>query len=298
MVTEGFLTTCYGPAPYRRLAVTLARCLDLHAPGKARTVVTDAPDAPELLANFDTVLELRPEYGSVFEQKLHLHHYSPYERTLYIDSDSLVVRSLDPAWEAFRGRPFAVVGFDFSWNHWFDPKRLPEELRRFEYPIFNGGLFYFERNGVEIFDHAATLTPRYDEWGIARINGHLNDEPLIAIAMACAGYKAVVDGGSIMRTLAGVQGPLRIDVFRGESRYRKYDEEVEPAIVHFAAGGWQQIEYRREALRLAMHARGIPRRLLAPLPAVTRAGGRLLRPLRRGDGEARSSLATTGRPPV
>jgi len=110
---EGILTSSYGDATYRRLAVTLARCLALHAPGTPRVVVTDQPDAPELHAHFDDVVPLRPELGDAFIQKLHLHRYSPFDRTLYIDSDSLVVEPIEHAWAAFRGRPFAVVGYEY-----------------------------------------------------------------------------------------------------------------------------------------------------------------------------------------
>lgn len=288
---EGILTSCYGDARYRQLAVTLARCLALHAPGTPRVVATDQPEAPELHAHFDAVVALRPELGDAFTQKLHLHRYSPFDRTLYIDSDSLVVEPIDHAWSAFRGRPFAVVGFQHGWNHWFDPARLPPERRHEGYPIFNGGLFYFERDGGAILEDAASMLPHYDEWGIARIGETLNDEPLVAIAMACAGLDAVPDGGRIMRTLAGIQGPLRADVFRGVAPYRKYDEVVQPAIVHFAAGAWTQLEYRREAMRLALHARGVPRSALAPLPPLSRAGLAVVRPFLRRRRRPSRSLA-------
>lgn len=287
-MADGILTTCYGPAPYRRFAITLARCLRLHAPDTPRVVVTDAPDVPELRRHYDEVVPLRPELGEVFLQKLHLHRYTPFERTLYIDSDSLVVEPLDHVWEAFRGRPFGVVGRQAWWNHWFDPKRLPGERRHDRYPVFNGGLLYLGPGGGDVLDDAASMLGHYDEWGLVRNGDHVSDEPLISIAMACAGLEAVEDGGRIMRTLAGLQGPLRVDVFRAGASYRKYDEDVRPAVVHFAAGAWRQLEYRREELRLRLHERGVPAALMRPLPPLTRAALRLSRPLRRRARQSRS----------
>jgi hypothetical protein len=290
-MSEGILTTCYGPAPYRRLAVTLARCLAMHAPQTPRIVATDAPDAPELRRHFDEVVPLRPEFGDVFVQKLHLHRYSPFHRTLYIDSDSLVVRPLDETWGAFRGRSFGVVGYEFSWNHWFDSKRLPPERQFPRYTLFNGGLLYFEREGAAVFEDAASLLPHYSDWEIVRNHGHISDEPLLAIAMASAGLAGVEDEGRIMRTLVGVKGTVRVDVLRGQSRFQKYGELVSPAIVHFAAGSWQMLEYRREAARLALHERGVPCSVLAALPPLTRALATAARPLRRGRA-AGASIAT------
>jgi len=135
------------------------------------------------------------------------------------------------------------------------------------------------------------MLARYDDWGIARIGGTVNDEPLVAIAMACAGLEAVPDGGRITRTLAGIHGPLRVDVFRGAAPFRKYDDLVQPAIIHFAAGAWTQLEYRREAVRLALHARGVPVAALAPLPPLSRAALAVARPLLRRRRRRSQSLA-------
>lgn len=293
-MTEGILTTCYGNATYRDMAVTLARSLAIHCPDTPRIVVTDRPDDPVLARYFDEVVPLRPEFGDAFLQKLHLHRYTTFDRTLYIDSDSLVLEPLDHVWDAFRGRPFGVVGFDHGWNHWFDPQRLPADRRRPEYPIFNGGLFYFEAAGAAIFDDARSMLGDYDRWGIVRNGDAISDEALISIAMACAGLGAVGDQGRIMRTLAGVTEPIRADVFSGVQPFHKYEELVRPAIIHFAAGGWRQMEYRREALRLALHDRGVPRGLLAPLPPVSRAVATVLRPLRRRRAPTTSLVVTPG----
>ena len=108
---------------------------------------------------------------------------------------------------------------------------------------------------------------------------------------AGSGLQPVVDGGRIMRTLAGLSGQLKVDVLRGGARFRKYGEIVEPAIVHFAAGSWSHLEYRREALRLALRERGVPAQALAPLPSMTRLAATGARRLRRAPRQASSSLA-------
>jgi len=58
------------------------------------------------------------------------------------------------------------------------------------------------------------------------------------------------DNVRMMRTPIGIKGSLDIDVLAGKSSFRKNNELVSPAIVHFA-GLWNEYPiYYREALKL------------------------------------------------
>ena len=72
-------------------------------------VVTDSND-PELRQLFHIGIKLQPALGQQVEQKIFLNVYSPFGRTMFIDSDCLTTRSLEQLWTKFEAVPFGVVG--------------------------------------------------------------------------------------------------------------------------------------------------------------------------------------------
>src|SRR5271168_365410 len=107
--SRGIITLAYGHNRFIEQARSLAHSLQLHAPQLPRTLITDS-DNPEIRSQFAEVIPYRPEYGSGVRQKLFLDRYSPYEQTLFIDSDCLALGNLDAFWSAFAGQYFGVQG--------------------------------------------------------------------------------------------------------------------------------------------------------------------------------------------
>jgi hypothetical protein len=298
--SRGILVTAYGTRRYRDFAVTLAKSLDLYSPDIPRAVVTDGED-PRLARFYQHLIPFRPERGPGFFQKLWLLEYSPFERTLYLDSDALVVRDLDPLWEMFQGHAFAAVGERYrSEGYWCGD--IAERCRRFgvpSVPTFNGGLFYFEKGPAAqgFFSDARAIAERYDEHGFDRVvNDSISDEAIFSLLIARGGEGAMVDDDArSMRTPLGGDGRMRIDVLRGIGRFVKNDRVVEPAVVHFCGPHASGFYYRRERAKLELHARGLP---TGPVVAGTngvfgvarvlkRLSGRVRRILRRATGTAR-----------
>jgi hypothetical protein len=261
--SRGILVTAYGARRYRDFAVTLAKSLDLYSPSIPRAVVTDGDD-PRLGRFYQHLVPFRQERGPGFFQKLWLLEYSPFDKTLYLDSDALVVRDLDPLWEMFDGHAFAAVGERYrSEGYWCGD--LAERCRRFgvpSVPMFNGGLFYFEQGPAaqEFFRDARSIAERYDENGFERVvNDSVSDEAIFSLLIARGGAGVMVDdGGRSMRTPLGGDGRMRIDVLRGIGRFVKNDRVVEPAVVHFCGPYASGFYYRRERAKLELHARGLP----------------------------------------
>jgi hypothetical protein len=269
-VSRGILTMAYGGVRYRSFAVALARSLQLHSPGVPRAVVVDGRDR-RLGPLYAHRVRFDPARGAGLLQKLWLPEYSPFDETIFIDADSLLVRDLAFMWRVFEGRGFAVVGAtqrsDGEW--WGD---IAARCRRFglqTLPAFNGGLYYFDRGpeSAAVFAEARNLAARYDELGFARLsNGSAVDEALFSVAIALHAPAAPVeDHGRAMRTPLRKRGDLRIDVLRGHACFVKEGQVVEPAIVHFASYSTTLFDYRRECLKLALVAHGIP------APAVSAA---------------------------
>ena len=245
------------------MARDLALSLEQHVPDIPRAVVTDAPDG-YFDGHYPTVIPLSPAYGKNVEQKLHLDLYSPFQKTLFIDADSLVCGSLRHVFEHYRGRAFITPGFEYirpgtsgdpHWKMNFD--KVFDTFPVSKLPKFNGGIYYFEKGDAarDVFETARGLLTRTDELGIETFRGLGSpDEALFSISMAVHGQDTQPDGGKFMRTLFGLSGKLRLDTIHGGCRFKKDGEWVTPAIAHFASFGVYHPAYARECLRLRARA--------------------------------------------
>lgn len=258
---RGIITMAYGSKKYIEMAKTLARSLQLTNPHTPRAIVTDVQDA-ELEQLFDYCIPSNPKYGSNFRQKLYLDLYSPFEKTMYIDCDSIVVRDLGEMWAAYDGKPFGVVagvmvsadGYSDQWGAGLD-----RVMTRFDIdamPKFNGGVYYFEKSeiGRTIFEMPRSWVNQFEAYGfpVARGDGP-DDQMMISVAMALNGVGLFDDNGRFMRTPLKIKGGLNVNVKKGVCEYYRLNEPdllLQPAIMHFAAR-WQRSHYYwRESLRV------------------------------------------------
>ena len=147
--SRGVLTLAFGKPRFLEQVKSLGRSLQLHAPEIRTAIVTDSRD-PELKELFTQVILYRPEFGSSVRQKLHLNFYTPFDETLFIDSDCLVLGNLERFWRAFAGQTFGVPGFEFIARGEADPYLdVDFALDHFELsklPKFNGGTYYFDNS--------------------------------------------------------------------------------------------------------------------------------------------------------
>jgi hypothetical protein len=251
----GVLTLAFGKPIYVGYAVSLARSLILHNPHVPRAIITDS-DHPTIRSLFQIVIPFRAEYGESLRQKLHLDLYSPFEKTLFIDSDCLVVRKLDEPLSPFLDKPFGIPATvwlaqgDGDWT--VDTDFI---LRHFslEYIYkFNSGTIWFTNQvqARKVFTTAREILGRYKELRFKEGRRHgPSDEPIFSVAMALNGIDGIDDRGKLMRTPIGLQGKISIDVLRGGCHFVKYGEEVTPAICHYT-GFMTHPTYRRETLKL------------------------------------------------
>jgi hypothetical protein len=260
--SRGVLTLAYGDARFLEQARSLAHSLQLHAPDLPRTLVTDSTD-PELHRQFTQVVAYRKEYGSGVRQKLFLDHYSPYEQTLFIDSDCLVLGNLDAFWIAFTGQHFGVPGFRYLQKGASDPYLdVDYVLTAFNLtaiPKFNGGTYYFTRSpeAAKFFDTARNVLSNFRELrlGEFRRNGP-NDEAVYAIAMAIHHIRPTFMRPGGMWTPCGYKGPLVLDAIAGNCSFEKEGMRLSPEIVHFPGEYMYAFPYFRERARLKARVEG------------------------------------------
>jgi hypothetical protein len=263
---RGVLTLAFGKPLYIEMAKSLARSLILHDPKLKRAVVTDSDD-PDLHQLFSVVIPYRPEYGNNVRQKMHLDLYSPFEETLFIDSDSLILRSLDSIWEAFRNVDFGATANQTTLSKGFKDEYMDVDfiLSKFGLegiPKFNGGLYYFNSRSHAVSDTARSLLKDYVSLRFTEFrNDGPADEPLYQVAMAIHGLQSTDMGKGGMWTPIKAVGKIKLDIVNGVCQFTKIigspptPRLVEPEVMHFATFT-DSVMYRRECLKLLKNANG------------------------------------------
>ena len=175
---EGLLTIAYGRPKYIRMAQALSLSYRRHKPGRPFAIVTDEANAQTLSNYFDAVIIAKPEYGTGVIQKLYSDLYSPYAKTLFVDSDCLFYKHPDELWDLYSHGPFSMRGWRYLTGETDYEKRTPytwvEDTSRFlklnqisRLAHFNGGVFYFDHSdtALKLFGIARSLYERRVELG-------------------------------------------------------------------------------------------------------------------------------------
>ena len=237
----GLLTLAVGGADYFDQAYFLGLSAKTNMPGLPLAVVTD-DTSNRLKGVYDYLIQPDPDLGFGMRQKLYIDHYSPFEETLYVDSDCLVTRPLHAELAMIRKYCFSPVVLRYlnagESDEWFDDlQKVMSEHGLTWLPKFNGGVFFFNRaeESRKVFEVARRFHLDYRSFGLKPFDRTgPNDEPLFALAMAMTGLRGFSDGGRLMRTPVGLRGKLFIEPRGGGCRFVRAEGEVEPAICHFA----------------------------------------------------------------
>jgi hypothetical protein len=254
MDKKGIITIAVGKK-YVSQAKYLAHSCMLHTPHTLRAVITDDPAA--LAAYYDIAIPYNPEYGDPFAAKTRLHWYTPFEKNLYIDADSLVIHNIDSFWEYLEENAFVYNGemlVDGDW--YFNIAQTIVKTGILWLPKFNSGMFLFRNNekSKNVFDTAYDYLINQKEKGFSIDffrRKMLPDEPFLAIALAKNNIKPVNDYGRFSRTLIGAER-IRINSVKGVSFFIKNGTPVYPLIVHFC-GRFGAFIYLLEKIKLFFH---------------------------------------------
>jgi hypothetical protein len=256
---RGVLTLAYGHERFVEQARSLAHSLQMHAPHLPRTLVTDSADS-EIRRQFTEIIPYRPEYGSGVRQKLFLDLYSPYEQTLFIDSDCLALGNLESFWSAFAGQRFGVPGYKYlqkgSTDPYLDVDHVLESLHLTSLPKFNGGAYYFSRS-PEVTEFFATARGILENWRTLRLcefrRDGPGDESVYSVAMAVHHISPTSMGSGGMWTPVGYKGPLLLDALSGTCSFEKEGMKLSPEVIHFPGEYIYSFAYARERARLRAH---------------------------------------------
>jgi len=251
-----------GPLRYHRMAAGLARSIRLHSPSTRLAVVTDSECFMEGRL-FDVVVRADPSFGTGLAQKLHLDIYSPFEETIFIDSDCLVYGDVAAVWRLLgTDAGIGICGWGYegpSGRHYavHDLATYLASCRIERLGLLNSGVFYFSRSRETeaVFSSARRIYAQRDTIGLLSPGARgVNDEPVLAAAMEQNGVSILPwDNGRVMSTAIGdVKGLRRINVLTGASSFTKMGSRVEPLVIHFNVHMQRSYTYLRELWRLRL----------------------------------------------
>ena len=231
-------TLAVGKRKFAECALGLGRSLKLIGDTTRRVVVTDQLDHPWERC-YDEVLAPEDPIEWIFYSKLTALRRTDADQVLFIDSDSLVFRRLDPIFDYCQGMGFAVQGELVNSGDWYG--RVEGHLKRHNItalPKFNGGMIYYERTPecAAFIDTCFEYGRRLDGLGFDWHEKLITDEPCIALAMAQSGTGHLIpDGMDFQNSATGLIGPLRLDVRTNACQFacRRFDVRViRPYIFH------------------------------------------------------------------
>ncbi|AEF80726.1 glycosyltransferase [Leadbettera azotonutricia] len=249
--TKGIITIAIGKKFINQAKYLAYSCM-LHTPHTIRAVITDTPDL--LSGYFDFIIPYNQEYSNPFIVKTRLHIYTPFDKTLYLDADSLVINEIDTYWEALENSCYAYTGELIKNGVWyFDIEKAMMQMSLSWIPKFNSGMFLFKKS-----EEVETIFDVAYEYLINQKEKNLNidffrkqmlpDEPFLAIALAKQDIKPIDDHGRFSRSLIGAK-KIHINVIKGFAFFIKNECQVFPLIVHFC-GKFGNFIYFFEKIRL------------------------------------------------
>jgi hypothetical protein len=281
-MSKGIITLAFGSAKYLRMGRGLGMSIRRLNEDVNLAVVTDGER--NRFPMFDRVIPYNPAYGEGVVQKLHLDKYTPFDETLFIDSDCLAYRDPEGLWRIYReAEGFGVLAWNYKDRtdcHPFIDADLGDVFDAVgvsRMPFFNGGLYYFDSSHAagRVFEEARRIYEMRDEIGFQDFRGApVNEEPVIALALERTGVSALpFYGGKYMNTCLGADNLGKINVLNGSSHYSKSGSQTEPCIIHFNTPSVQNgYVYRRELARLELEHRGMSPKWASLLAGIEYSG--------------------------
>jgi hypothetical protein len=231
---QGYISLATGSSHYLELAVNLAISLKHNDPSRPFGLVTDLDmQIPEKYREvIDEVVRLptAPGFHGCLN-KLRLGDRSPFEETMFVDSDCLLVKEdMDRHWDKFRSPGFSIAGDEVTSGCWysFEISDVLATLRIPSMVKLNSGVFYF-RTGEQTDQFFATALDLVARHSALLGTYHRNklqiaDEPFIGAAMGVLGKKPLrytPEEGSIMITTVNPRDQ-RFDVLDRQSHIVKH----------------------------------------------------------------------------
>lgn len=252
-IKKGFITLAIGKY-YCQLAENLYKSYKVFSDGTIPFwVITDKVGAERLRNLFDGVIVLQDSYGT-FLDKIRIYDNTPFKETIFIDADSNVVRDITYLFKEFETEGSAISAISNikslegqEKGHLFG-KTFKETFDiRYDFPNFNGGVYYFNKSqdGDLCMDFILNeLLPKYTYYELNLCNNGtaMHDEPLFIAGMLRYNMKTVDINKDIMRLVYNYKN-VEWDMKRKNVTYQWWDQMVSPDIIHWKTDGTLTLKY-------------------------------------------------------
>jgi hypothetical protein len=212
--------------------------LGVSNPGVPRAVACSESLFPLLDPYFEFLI---PEVKGLkgFAHKVYLDVYTPFEKTMFFDSDVMVFQRVEEHIKAWPVQPYNACG---KWRSdgfsafGLDRAKVAKRLRVSKLVCIDGaGHAYFDKSAsLPIFERARYITENYAEFGGG---ARYADEDVVNIVMTEFGLEPSAYGTFFSRYLSAKPGSLKMDASRASCIFISADtgEKFEPCMMHFAA---------------------------------------------------------------
>lgn len=258
---QGYITLALDRERYVDMALNLARSLKYFDPGRPRCLVYNDKVRlpPEAASLFDHAVTLADQAGYIgCMNKLRLYDVTPFDETMYIDADCLLVKpDIDRHWNALSENYFGITGEKRTTGVW-NNLEFEKVCKALSIPYvvqMNSGVFYFQKgdNSKRFFDRLHELFRDHRDL-LSNIHqgraGQYADEPFLGAAMGefhLDPLGGTAKDGSLMVTTWRARN-CHFDPAKGASRIDKPSSywfgfpllprgwvEHSPTIAHFIA---------------------------------------------------------------
>ena len=199
--SQGYIIQAFGDIHYKELALACACSIRLNDPERKICLLADnLEDLPPYFQQvFSDIHAFSPSqpYDGSFSRKFILDKESPYDRTIHVDADCLLVKKgINVFWERFTGLPACfpsqkkVTGT--HWNGAISVDSLIAKGLVDSIYLLNGGVFYFESSKSEANHFFETVRSFYLSFledpgtGLSYYArpGQVSDEPIFGAAIS------------------------------------------------------------------------------------------------------------------
>ncbi len=219
-------------------AIGLALSVRVSNPGVPIAVACSARVRPLLEPYFDLVVEEQAGLRG-FVHKVYLDKYSPFEETMFFDSDVFVFTSVKPYVDDWRKHAYTATGKMLSTGKSTFGMDRVEMLRQLGKPSLvvidgAGHAFFRKPDCYEIFETARDVTARHRE-----IMGPIPyaDEDIMDYVMTKYDLPPMPMPDFFSRYRSAVPGTVKLDPGRGlcEFVFQDTGKVMNPCMMHFAA---------------------------------------------------------------
>lgn len=244
MTTRGFVTIATGNDRYYKLAYNLLLSYRKYASDSTPfALICDRYTS--LASAFDQVVII-DEPNCSYMDKLLLYRYSPFDETIFIDADSLILADPRSLWDDFSDADdVSCYGCTYpldSDKAWFTYEGTGKYKPSIEYLIdLHGGVYYFRKSNrcTNIFKTAIELAEQYHQYSFRHFEQPA-DEPVLAMALAIH-HSTPCNRPMQLLFVPSYWGKLRVTI-SGQVTLNK--TILNKTILHFGTENTQRFLYR------------------------------------------------------